>query len=364
MKKRTLAILLGVAGVVVVGIIGGVLYLRQHWTEALAAPLELPTYTPTFLAESPTVPLGTEQPTEGPTETSTSTPGSAPLCGGPERMRILAIGADNRTDSYLYGLADVVRLVDVDFVTPRVSVLSLPRDLWVEIPDIVEERGLTHGRLNQAYTYGNPGVGYYSGPGAGPGLLARTLDYNFGWRADHYVAVNMLTFVDIVDAVGGIDIYLPEAVDGRPVDSKGSDFGYYEAGWHHFDGETALKFSRIRKRDSDFMRQSRQNQVICALKEKVLSPSVIGDIPQLLLAFRGRVLTDLSLAQMTQLACLATKLSKENLVFASLPLDLIRGGYTETGAYVVFADADDVRALIADFEAGVWPTESSSQTCE
>jgi anionic cell wall polymer biosynthesis LytR-Cps2A-Psr (LCP) family protein len=72
-------------------------------------------------------------------------------------MTILAVGADNRADNYIYGLADVIRLVDIDFVTPRVTVFSLPRDLWVEIPDISDHYGITHGKLNQAYFMEHPG---------------------------------------------------------------------------------------------------------------------------------------------------------------------------------------------------------------
>ena len=117
-------------------------------------------------------------------------------------MTLLAIGSDTRAQGYLYGLADVIRFVRVDFVKPRVSVLEFPRDLWVEIPDINKHYGITHGKLNQAYLYGNPGMGYYQGPGQGPGLLARTLDLNFGARPDHYIAANMHTFVDLVNVIG------------------------------------------------------------------------------------------------------------------------------------------------------------------
>ena len=87
-------------------------------------------------------------------------------------MIILAAGSDQRVDSYLYGLADVIRLVRVDFVTPRVTIMSFPRDLYVEIPGISDHYGITHGKINQAYLYGNPGYGYYDGSDFGPGLLA------------------------------------------------------------------------------------------------------------------------------------------------------------------------------------------------
>ena len=88
------------------------------------------------------------------------------------------------------------------------TIAEVPRDLWVDIPEISDHYGITQGKLNRAYLYGNKGLGYYDGPGKA-GLLARTLNLNFGVQPDHYLAVNMRTFEAVVDAIGGLDIYLP-----------------------------------------------------------------------------------------------------------------------------------------------------------
>jgi LCP family protein required for cell wall assembly len=290
-------------------------------------------------------------------------PTPAPLCGGPPSMIVLGIGADNRESGYLYGLADAIRVARIDFTVPAVSVLTFPRDLWVEIPEISDHYGIDHGKLNQAYLYGNPGMGYYDGPGAGPGLLARTLELNYGIRADHYGAVNMRTFVRIVDAVGGIDIYLEQAVDGRPVDEKTENMGYFAAGQHHLTGEAALRFSRIRKTDSGFRRDDRQTQVLCALKEKLLSPEVIPDIPQIIGAFQGSVLTDLSPSQLASLACLGPLIRAENLRFASIPEDLLTQTRNAEGSSILQADEAQLRELVQAFAAGTWPTEPDQPSC-
>src|SRR3990170_7271863 len=262
------AVLLGVLAVSAVAVL-------DRLTSPLGPALDLPTATAGMAQPSPS-PAPQSEGTEG---SASSTAEPQPLCGGPVTMIILGIGADNRENNYLYGLADAIRVARVDFRVPSLSVLTLPRDLWVEIPGISDHYGITHGKLNQAYLYGNPGMGYYDGPGAGPGLLARTLELNYGLRPDHYGAVNMQTFVRLVDAVGGIDIVLEQAVDGRPVDEKTEDMGYFTAGQHHMNGETALRFSRIRKTDNAFRRDDRQTQVLCALKDKLLSPEVVTDIP-------------------------------------------------------------------------------------
>lgn len=363
-KRRRIALL--VIAVLAIGLGAGAYVLLHGWDEPLGPTLDLPTRTPTRELDTPTsAPTTVEQVSMSSTPTATPVPTSTPepRCGGPESMLVLAIGADSRTNDYNYGLADVMRIVRVDFVTPKVSVLSIPRDLWVEIPGISDHYGITHGKLNQSYFYGNPGMGYYDGPGAGPGLLARTLDLNFDLRVDHYVAVNMRTFVKIVDAVGGIDVYLSQAVDGRPVDEKTEDMGYFPAGQHHFNGDQALRFSRIRKVDTVFHRMDRQTQVLCALKEKVLSPSVIDDVPGIISAFYGQVLTDLSKKQLAQMACLAPMIKRENLVFSSLPRDLFSQSQTESGSFIWDTDFDVIRGYIEDFENGIWPSEPDEPSC-
>jgi LCP family protein required for cell wall assembly len=282
-------------------------------------------------------------------------------------MLLLGIGADSGVD-YRYGLSDVIRIARVDFVTPKVSMLSMPRDLWVEIPEISENYGIDHGKLNQAYFYGGPGMGYYNGPGGGPGLLARTLDLNFGLRVDHYGAVNMQTFVKIIDAVGGIDLYLPEDVDGSPIDEGTADMGYFTAGQQHLTGEAALRLSRIRKRYNDFRRMDNQNMVLCALKEKVLSPSVLPRLPQMISAFQGQVLTDLSPEQIGQLACLLPKLNRENLLFTSLPDEIMSPGRVYSPmlgkeTFIMEADYDVIRDYVGQFLAGTWPDTPKEPTC-
>jgi len=282
-------------------------------------------------------------------------------------MTVLALGIDGNED-YLYGLSDVIRVVRIDFVTPKITVLSLPRDLWVEIPGIEEHYGITHGKLNQAYFYGTPGMGYYEGPGAGAGLLARTLDLNFSLAVDHYGAVNMQTFVKMVDAVGGIEIYLPTDVDGTPIDDKTEDMGYFNAGQQHFTGDEALRFSRIRKRYNGFVRISNQNMVLCALKDKIVSPAVLPRIPQMINAFQDSVLTDLSPEQLTQMACLVPKLDSENLVFTSISEDLLTPARVyspqqKTTTFIYEADIDIIRDIINQFLAGTLVSESDGTSC-
>lgn len=343
------------SAVLFIFVIAGAQLLR-FYRQPLGPALGLPTATLKIEPTLTTFPIETNSAGEissvvPPTATS------QPLCGGPSVMNILAVGSDSRGANYLYGLSDIMRLVRVDFINARVTILEVPRDLWVEIPDISEHYNITHGKLNQAYLYGNKGLGYYDGPGEGPGLLARTLNLNLGAQPDHYIAVNMKTFQAVVDAIGGIDIYLPYDIDVR---SEANPKGFHvEAGQHHFDGETALWVARIRQYNV-FGRAENQNIVMCAVRKKLLSPAILPAIPQLINDFQRYVQTDLSPEQINQLACLAAQMRGADVVFASFPIELFKRSKTfdpqlGTTTFTFDADFNILRDYIDRFQQGTWP---------
>ena len=197
-----------------------------------------------------------------PVSFATNTP--AMNCGSETQLLIMALGVDNRTEGFSsYGRADVIKIVKVNFLKPSISVLSFPRDLWVSLPNTEE---VTESKLNQAYFFGMPGMNHYDGPGGGAGLLARTLSHNYGIYPDNYGVVNISILRDMIDAVGGVDIYLETTLDAR--DSPESDdlWKIYNEGWNHLDGYRAVYYARIRKTDDVFGRMDRQTEILCALK--------------------------------------------------------------------------------------------------
>jgi LCP family protein required for cell wall assembly len=328
---------------------------RQPLGPSLSTPYELPaTWTPDPALSSPgndMVPYALSAPAG-----VTKTPGQ---CGGLSPMYILVIGSDSRGDNYLYGLADVIRLVRVDFVNPKITVLEFPRDLWVEIPDIADNlNGQDHEKLNQAYLYGNPGFGYSDDPAGGPGLLARTLAINFGTQIDHYTAVNMRTFEKIVNAVGGIEVTLPKTVDGRTADDR-SERLLFPQGTHHLNGTQALTLARIRI-SGTFARADNQDLVLCALRDRLTGTQVITSLPGLIQSFRGAVQTSLSPEEFSQLACLGTQVEPQNIVMTSFPQELFEQGRTYDPVFkkTVFTwkvDHDILQDYIRQFNTGEWP---------
>jgi len=270
-------------------------------------------------------------------------------------MYILLIGSDARSDSYIVGLADSIRVVRVDFVEPGVRSLAFPRDLYVEIPEIADHYGITHGKLNQAFLYGNSGFGYYDGEGQGPGLLSLTLEHNFGIATEHYVAVNLQTFVRMVDAVGGIDIVLPFEVDGRTKGSRDQS-RYFPAGLQRLNGYRTMLLARMRP-NGDIERSKVQNLIMEALVKKLLSPEVFKHLPELVETFDGSVQTDLGPIEAGQLICLASMLAPNDFEFISFPESLFKSARIQDpilGNTSIFsADFDLLRFYVQDFMNGI-----------
>jgi len=298
----------------------------------------------------------------------TETPASPFLpCTNLPTMTILAIGSDSRSDDYRYGRADMIRVARVDFRAQRVTVLEFPRDLWVQIPEVRDDLGTDRQKLNTAYTYGNPGLHFWDHPSQGPGLLARTLDLNFGLKADQYIAVNMNVFVEVVDALGGLDITLSEGIDGRTASDR-SERLVFPAGPQHLTGEQALTLGRIRN-VSVFARASHQNLVMCALQEEIEKTETILKVPAITSSFLDNIQTDLTPEQISQLACLGTTLPRSNIIFVSFPRELFKPGtvYDPIAKQDVFiwdSDFDVLRDYVSQFNAGTWPASSPFGTPE
>ena len=281
-----------------------------------------------------------------------------PLCGGPSVMTILVVGSDARENAYLYGLADTIRIVRIDFIIPSVMVLDIPRDLWVDIPDISDHYGITQGKINQAYFFGNPGMGYYDGPDEGPGLLARTLDLNYGLQVDHYLAMDMSTFKRMIDSIGGIDIQLSSRIDMNQGQDGANPDIVLEAGYHHLDGDMALKLA-VHRNPTTFERARYQNIVLKSLQVKLLNPAIIPELPQLISQFVGAVQTDLSPNDINQLICIGQALTQDNTQIVAFPDDMFVSGrtydpYRQVNTFTLSVDIDRFKAYIQDFMHGTW----------
>lgn len=310
--KMGILILFGVTVLLGVGY-----FVATTWIRPLGPALELPTSTPRPTETSP--PTSTPEPGKTAVPTITPTPTIQPVCGGPNSMTILISGVAR--EDYEYGLADAIRVARVDFQTQKVTVLAIPRGLWVEIPGIEDETGVTEGLLNQSYFYGTKGMGYVEGAANGSGSLALTLQKNFGLRVDHYLAVNLFAFRNIVDGIGGVRVCFPEDVY---IKRFGEPKLYREAGCYQLTGEEAEKIARARIGIGGYGRMQNQTRILRAVAGKMLAPSTLTRLPDIVQQLIDYTMTDLSPSQISKLICLARKIDpQEDITFAQISDDIL-----------------------------------------
>lgn len=352
-KKRLVIIVLSICAII--GLVFGVLYFNSLMEKPLGPSLRRnPSELPISNSNQIPTPVHLSTPIQSPTQDQTNQ--LRPLCGHVPVLTVLAIGIDYRGDNYLYGLADVIRIVRIDFTTHKVSVLTLDRAIWVEIPGISDHYGITHGMLNQSYFYGLPAMGYYDGPGGGGGLLAVTLNKNFDLNVDNYVVVDFAAFVKFVDALGGIDVNLPEPVDGTP------ELSFFSAGKHHLSGSQALELARIRQKYSTLIRDRNQDIIIKAIYDKLNSPEIITKIPELLQALKNAGLTDLSPRQVENMICIFQKMDSSDLILRGIPdkyyiYSWIYSENLHKDINIWDIDFEVFRYYISEFMKGQWPQE-------
>ena len=244
--------------------------------------------------------------------------GKEPVCGDEVTWNVLLIGIDYSDPEYTYGLADVIRVLRVDFVEMNVNMVALPRDLLVEAPEgrFTEQNPM---KINQAYLFGTPGWGGYLGEGIGANSLAEVIRYNFGVTPQHYGVVNFDTVINFIDAIGGVEVNLPQGVE-----DPNPGLGSFPAGPQTLSGERALALMRIRTNYSDAFRVSNQTLVMKAILNKLMQPSSLVKVPSLLNQFSEAFLTDLSVDQIASLGmCFLRNFELDNLRSAQIPDDLV-----------------------------------------
>lgn len=265
-----------------------------------------PTATPFELTATPTVTAVITTPTSTPLPlaevTSQPTPDTPAIAtaqaAGRRRLdntlNILVVGSDER-DEVGPWRSDVLMFVAVDFATREVGVISFPRDLWVAIPGVGDNRINTATFWGEARKY----------PQGGIGLLKDTLAQNFGLRVDHAVKIDFNSFQDVVDALGGIDVTVDCPIAGNFPREPGSKDLVYQTlppGEYHMDGVFALRYARERKSTSDVDRARRQQRMLIAIRNRAREVNILPRVPALYDALHDSIETDLGLTDIIALA--------------------------------------------------------------
>jgi LCP family protein required for cell wall assembly len=257
-----------------------------------------------------------------------------------DRTTIVLLGSDTRPAETGYRMpTDTIILLTIDR-KQHAGMLSIPRDLYVDIP------GYGLDRINTAYVKG------------GGSLVMETIKQNLGVQVDHYVLVQFDAFTTLVDEVGGIDVHVPYTIDDPTFpaecysrDDCGFEPLYIEAGQHHFDGLTALRYARTRHGDNDYERARRQQSVIMAVRQRVLSlnmlPTLIGKAPRLYETLSQNISTDMSLDEIIQLVQAASDLPDDSVHSAVIDAEAVTPTQVPNGASVLMPNHDRIKELLA-----------------
>lgn len=260
-----------------------------------------------------------------------------------ERMNILFLGLDQREGEYGPWRTDTMIVVTIDPETKTAGMLSIPRDLWVLIP------GYGENRINTAHFFGDRD----EYPGGGPALAKETVQYNFGVPIHRYVRVNFRGFKRMIDAIGGITIDVEEPIrDNRyPDENYGYKTIFIPAGLQHMDGETALQYARTRYGGSDFARIRRQQKVLLAIRDKVLSLRILSTLSPnkligLMSAARDTVQTDLQPSEILTLAQIAAQIDQEDIKGRVIDETMTTPVIVANGADVLFPNREKIKEVV------------------
>jgi LCP family protein required for cell wall assembly len=248
-------------------------------TQAQPLPGNLQAGTP-----SP-APIGTPTPTI--TIPANGFPEQTQIAQPTGQINILFLGSDRRPESSGFR-TDTIVLACINFDLGRVNLLSFPRDLFINQPG----RGMD--RINTSWTYG----GYK--------LLRKVMAYNFGVTPDYYVLINFDGFKKVIDSLGGLDVDVGTTVS----DYRNGYWTTIKKGNVHMDADLALWYVRTRKTTNDIARNKRQQEVIDAIFNKILSIDGIRRAPELYLAYKDNVKTDIGLPQILSWLPFAAKIAE------------------------------------------------------
>ncbi len=239
----------------------------------------------------------------------------------------LFLGADQRPGWEAWR-TDSIMVIAVDPKTNQVGIISIPRDLYVDVPGYGRERINAVDYIGEKKKY----------PGGGPALAAVVVSDTLGIPTQHYIRVQMEGLVRLVDALGGVDVTLDCPLYERtPNDSAPK--GYVEwslpAGTVHLDGDAARKFATYRYVTSDFGRTQRQQQLIWAIRNRALQGDIIARVPELWKAMSGLFTTDLTLVDVIRLVNVGLKLKPSNVHGLVFSPSVMKDYQTDQGQQVL-----------------------------
>ena len=241
----------------------------------------------------------------------------------PGRTNVLVTGIDYTEPGSAVARTDAIMMTTFVPYKPYIGILSVPRDLWVVIPGIGENR------INTAHFYAES-----SQSGSGPQALIQTINLNFGVKFNYYIRIHFDGFRDVVDALGGVDIYFKEPKAGYP------------AGWQHLTGRKALAFVRDRSDADDFFRMSDGQLMLKSMFMNMLNPLKWPRIPGVVRAFFNAVDTNLPAWMWPRLGLLLLMKGPDGVDYHIIDRHMVSPFTTDQGAQVLRPNWESVNPLV------------------
>ncbi len=230
----------------------------------------------------------------------------------PGNITLLILGIDRAPDKSFVGRSDTIIMTTFDPLKPYIGMLSVPRDLWVNIPGVGENR------INTAHFFAEANQ-----KGAGPTATLDTIEENMGIRMKYYVRIRFDGLIDIVDAMGGVDLDLTEPMAG------------YQPGHYHLNGTKALAFARNRTGSDDFYRMKQGQFLIKSMIKQLLTPGGLIKLPRVTGAILSTLDTNLPLWQLPRILITVLVVGFNDIDNRVIDRELVTPYTTDQGASVL-----------------------------
>ncbi len=252
----------------------------------------------------------------------------------PVNVLLIGIGGESHPGGTL---ADSIMVASVDPKTKTISLISLPRDLYVSIP------GDGKDKINSAHSFGEN-----KSKGTGPAVLKQVVSETLGIPIHYFIRVDFDGFKKIIDTLGGVTVTVKKPINDPffpDAQMKGYEPFVITAGVHTLDGKTALKYARSRETTSDFDRARRQQEIVSAIKDKMLSANVLANpkkVTDIITILGKHLLTDFSPGEFDQLITLAKQFDKPTVrsqVLDTSENGLLISSHSQAGAFILIPRA-------------------------
>lgn len=241
----------------------------------------------------------------------------------PLRTNILLLGTDDSPERGAIGRTDTMILATVVPLKPYLGMLSIPRDLWVTVPNVGEQR------INTAYFFAEA-----SQAGSGPRAAMQTIRENFDVPVSYYAVIHMLGLTSVIDTLGGVDIDLDAPA------------GEFSAGHHHLNGGEALAFVRERSSSDDFSRMVRTQILLSAVLRKALTPSHWLSLPGFIAALASGIDTNIPIWQWPRLLVSLLRAFLVGIDSRTITAEMVTPFQTSQGAQVLAPHWDLIHPLL------------------